>query len=121
MSISKRHYGKAYTGYPNFGSPDEFAYALKDAGFDVFLTANNHCLDKGKKGVERTIMMLDSIRVKHLGTYVNEEKKNVLYPMMIVKNDIRIGMLNYTYDTNGIPIQAPNIVNLIDKNKLSQI
>ena len=110
--------GKAYTGYPNFGSPDEFAYALKDAGFDVFLTANNHCLDKGKKGVERTIMMLDSMQVKHLGTYVNEEKKNVLYPMMIVKNDIRIGMLNYTYDTNGIPIQAPNIVNLIDKKQI---
>lgn len=110
--------GKAYTGYPCFGSPDEFAYALKDAGFNIFLTANNHSLDKGKKGVERTIMMLDSMQVKHLGTYINEEKRNILYPMMIIKNGIRIGMLNYTYDTNGIPVQAPNIVNLIDKKQI---
>lgn len=110
--------GKGYTGYPNFGSPDEFAYALKDAGFDVFLTANNHSLDKGKKGVERTIMMLDSIQVKHLGTYINEEKRNALYPMMIVKNGIRIGLLNYTYGTNGIQAQTPNIINLIDKKQI---
>lgn len=110
--------GKTYTGYPSFGSPDEFAYALKDAGFDVFLTANNHCLDKGRKGVERTIQILDSIQVKHLGTYTNEEKRNIHYPMIIVKNGIRIGMLNYTYGTNDIAVQAPNIVNLINKKQI---
>ena len=27
--------GKPYTGYPAFSAPDEFAYALKDAGFGV--------------------------------------------------------------------------------------
>lgn len=111
--------GRAYTGYPCFGSPDEFAYALKDAGFDIFLTANNHCLDKGKRGMERTIMMLDSMQVKHLGTYVDEEKRNIFHPMMVVKNGIRIGMLNYTYGTNGIEAQAPNVVNLIDKKQMT--
>ena len=45
---------KNYTGYPRFGSPDEFAFTLKDTGFDVFLTANNHILDKDKKGLEVT-------------------------------------------------------------------
>lgn len=110
--------GRAYTGYPCFGSPDEFAYALKDAGFDIFLTANNHSLDKGKIGVERTIMMLDSMQVKHLGTYINKEKRNLFDPMMIVKNGIRIGMLNYTYGTNGIEVQAPNVINLIDKKQI---
>lgn len=107
--------GKAYTGYPCFGSPDAFAYALKDAGFDIFLTSNNHSLDKRKQGLERTITMLDSMQVKHLGTYVDQDKKNLYYPMMIIKNGIRIAMLNYTYGTNGIEIQSPNIINLIDK------
>lgn len=110
--------GKRYTGYPTFGSPDAYAYSLKDAGFDVFLTSNNHSVDKGSKGIERTIKMLDSIGVKHLGSYIDQEKRELLYPMMIVKNGIRVAMLNYTYGTNGINIPAPNIVNLIDKKQI---
>lgn len=106
--------GKPYTGYPSFSSPDEFAVALKEAGFDIFLTANNHCLDKGKKGLERTILMLDSIRVRHLGTYTDEKSRSFRYPLMLKKNDIRIALLNYTYGTNGIKPQPPNIVNYID-------
>jgi poly-gamma-glutamate synthesis protein (capsule biosynthesis protein) len=42
--------GEPYRGYPQFSAPDEFASALKDAGFDILLTANNHCLDRGIKG-----------------------------------------------------------------------
>ena len=32
------------------------------------------------------------------------------------KNNIKIGMLNYTYGTNGIPVTKPTFVNLIDKS-----
>ena len=38
--------GQPYTGYPCFSAPDEFPIALQNAGFDLFLTANNHCLDR---------------------------------------------------------------------------
>lgn len=110
--------GKNFTGYPSFGAPDAFAYALKDAGFNVFLTANNHSLDKRKHGLERTIDILDSLRIKHLGTYINQDKKDLYYPLMVIKNGIRIAMLNYTYDTNGISIQKPNVINLIDKKQI---
>ena len=65
--------GKPYCGYPTFSAPDEYLAAIKDAGFDLLLTANNHCLDKGKKGLERTILMLDSLRMTHIGTYLNDE------------------------------------------------
>lgn len=110
--------GRRYSGYPMFGSPDEFAVALKDAGFDIFLTSNNHCVDKGKKGLERTIQVLDSLQIKHLGTYVNQEKRDLFYPMMVIKNGIRIALLNYTYGLNGLQVQVPNIVNLIDKQQM---
>lgn len=51
--------GKPYTGYPAFSAPDEYAVALKNAGFDIFLTANNHCLDRrSSKGLLRTIQVL---------------------------------------------------------------
>ena len=42
--------GRPYRGYPMFSAPDEYLQAIKDAGFDILLTANNHCLDRGKKG-----------------------------------------------------------------------
>lgn len=110
--------GKPYTGFPNFSAPDQFAFALKDAGFDIFLTANNHCLDKLQKGLERTIYMLDSMNVKHTGTFTDSLKRELFYPLMIIKNGIRIAMLNYTYSTNGIPTSKPNVVNSIDKEQI---
>jgi len=110
--------GENYAGYPRFGSPDAYAYALKDAGFDIFLTANNHILDRGKKGLERTVMMLDSMKVKHTGVFIDEEKRDLYYPLMMIKNGIRIAMLNYTYDTNSYTPTKPNVVNYIDKKQI---
>jgi poly-gamma-glutamate synthesis protein (capsule biosynthesis protein) len=106
--------GKPYTGYPAFSAPDEYAVALKEIGFDVFLTSNNHCLDRRRKGLERTIHVLDSLGVRHLGTYRDREEKMRNYPMMLTKNGIRIAFLNYTYGTNGISVTPPNEVNYID-------
>ena len=103
--------GKPYRGYPSFSAPDEFLYAIKDAGFDVLMTANNHCLDKGSKGLERTIMMLDSLNLPYAGTYINEEKRRERYPLLVEKNGFRIVFLNYTYGTNGLEPVSPRIVN----------
>jgi poly-gamma-glutamate synthesis protein (capsule biosynthesis protein) len=52
--------GPPFAGYPQFSAPDSLATALKNAGFDILVNANNHCLDRGKKGMERTISVLDS-------------------------------------------------------------
>jgi poly-gamma-glutamate synthesis protein (capsule biosynthesis protein) len=107
--------GKPYKGYPCFSAPDEYAQALKNAGFNLFLTANNHCLDTGKKGLERTIFMLDSFQIDYTGTFANKKEREKLYPKLLEINEIRIALLNYTYDTNGIEAQNPNVVNYIDK------
>jgi len=106
--------GAPYSGYPNFCSPDELAKAVQDAGFDIFLTANNHCMDRGARGLNRTIATLDSLGIEHLGTYRNQAERDSLYPYIIQKGSMRIALLNYTYDTNGIPVPEPCIVNLID-------
>ncbi len=45
--------GKPYSGYPCFSAPDGYEDYVASCGVDVFLTANNHILDKGKKGLER--------------------------------------------------------------------
>lgn len=112
--------GKPYSGYPAFCAPDEYLYAIKEAGFDVLLTGNNHCLDRGRKGLERTILMLDSLNILYAGTYRNEEERQQRYPLLIHKNGFKIAFLNYTYGTNGIKTTPPNIVNYIDKDIILQ-
>ncbi|MDR2860109.1 MAG: CapA family protein [Mediterranea sp.] len=112
--------GMPYTGYPAFSAPDEYLIAIKDAGFDVLLTANNHCLDRGRDGLERTVLMLDSLRILSVGTYVNEEDRTNRYPLLIEQNGFRISLLNYTYGTNGIPVTPPNVVNFIDKEVMEK-
>ena len=106
--------GKPYTGYPLFSSPNEYATALKNAGFNIFFTANNHALDTGQKGLEQTIRVIKEQGAKQTGTFKTKEKRDLHYPLMIIKNGIRIAFLNYTYGTNGLVVKEPNIVNLID-------
>ena len=106
--------GKPYTGYPTFSAPDDYLKGIVDAGFDVLLTSNNHCLDRGQQGLERTLTVLESFEVPHLGTYRNIEERERTYPYLLEKNGFRIALLNFTYDTNGIESTPPNIVNYID-------
>lgn len=106
--------GTPYKGYPRFSAPDELMVALKDMGMDVLVTANNHCVDRGREGLERTIHMLDSFNILHTGTFVDEVSKLNDHPLIIEKHGFVLALLNYTYGTNGLPVTSPSIVNLID-------
>lgn len=106
--------GPPYKGYPAFSSPDELAFATRDAGFDVLVTANNHALDRGYKGFDRTLSMLDSLQFLRAGSYHDSLDRDTLYPLIFEKNTIRIALLNYTYGTNGLKIAKPYIINRID-------
>lgn len=112
--------GKPYRGYPSFSAPDEFLYAVKEAGFDVLLTGNNHCLDRGSRGLRRTVQMLDSLNIPFAGTYMDVEERQERYPLLVEKNGFRIAFLNYTYGTNGLEPQPPHIVNYIDKERIKE-
>ena len=111
--------GEPYTGYPQFSSPISLAAALKDAGFNVLATANNHTLDRGKTGLERTINVLDSIGIQHTGSFKDKTVRDTCYPLIINKNNFKIALLNYTYGTNGLIVEQPNIVNYIDTVQIS--
>lgn len=104
-----------FGGYPSFCAPDSFLYAAKGAGFDVLLFANNHCLDRGKRGALRTMQMMDSLGIIHCGVYRDSIDRSNRYPLILEKNNTKIAILNYTYGTNGIPVPPPLIVNFIDK------
>jgi hypothetical protein len=106
--------GKPYKGYPTFSSPDALARACRDAGFDILTTANNHAADRGPKGIVRTIRVLDSLGIRHTGTWINSEARDTLSPLMISLNGITLALLSYTYGTNGIVVPPPAIVSYID-------
>ncbi len=105
---------RGYSGYPTFNSPDEYLHALKDAGFDMLLTANNHSLDKGKKGLLRTIDKIDEAELFHTGTFKSQEERDSL--QIIEVNGISFVVFSYSYGTNGIPVPEGEdyLINLID-------
>jgi poly-gamma-glutamate synthesis protein (capsule biosynthesis protein) len=106
--------GEPYSGYPMFSAPDAFAEDLKKVGFDILVTANNHTVDKGRKGLERTLSILDSLNILHTGSFRNQQQHDSTTPLMIEAKGVKIALLSYTYGTNGIPVPKPNVVNLID-------
>ncbi|HOZ13271.1 MAG TPA: CapA family protein [Tenuifilaceae bacterium] len=106
--------GEPYSGYPQFSSPDNLVDGLMSAGVDVLVTANNHSVDRGKDGIIRTIDVLSQKGIPHTGTFKDSAHRETINPLIIDKNGFRLGLLNYTYGTNGIPVPLPVIVNLID-------
>lgn len=106
--------GSPYSGYPQFSSPDELVDGLTNAGVNVLVTANNHTVDRGKKGITRTVDVLNDKRIPFAGAYKDSIQRDSLYPLILEHNGIRLGLLNYTYGTNGIPVPEPTVVNLID-------
>jgi len=108
-----------YTGFPCFSAPDEWAYTLQRAGFDMFLTANNHTLDRRDYGLRRTLDVLNRLNIDHIGTYKDAIQRKHLVPFIKNINGIKIGFLNYTYGTNGIEAKDGAEVALIDRRKMA--
>ena len=108
-----------FSGFPMFCTPDSYASALKDAGFDLFLNANNHTLDRRDNGLRRTVRVLDSLGVAHTGTYTDAAARNASVPLVRDINGFKVAFLNYTYGTNGIDIQGNVVVDYIDRKKMS--
>ncbi|MFD0958891.1 CapA family protein [Paenibacillus chungangensis] len=109
-----------YTGYPTFNAPVELAEALNNAGFNLLSTANNHSLDKGEKGLLATLDNLRELGMQHIGTAASQEEADTL--VISEKNGIKMGLLAYTYGTNGIPVPEgkPYLVALIDEEKIKE-
>ena len=81
-----------------FNAPDAFLEAIREAGFDFLSTANNHCLDRGVRGVDATIGKLDALGLRHTGTYrTSGEAKQ---PCVLNVKGLRIGVVSCTFETN---------------------
>ncbi len=103
-----------YTGYPCFRSPVALAEALRDAGVDAAVLANNHCCDGGAAGIRTTAEVLDSCGILRTGVFADSLDRQKHHPLLLACGDVPIALLNYTYSTNGLPVPKGAAVNCID-------
>lgn len=109
----------AFSGYPQFNGPLSLARTLKEVGFDILTTANNHVLDQYEAGLVNTLDVLDDYGIHHTGSSRTLEEQETA--LIVEVSGIRIGIISYTYGTNGIPLPKgkPYMVNLLDMEKIS--
>ena len=101
--------GPPYTGYPAFSTPDWYADYVARCGADVFLLANNHILDRGRTGFERTLMVYGKLR-DSLGTRFTGAGVS---PLILQRRGLNIALVNFTYGTNVAPeTGAPDVMRM---------
>lgn len=116
-----------YSSYPTFNSPNELADALKNAGFDLLSTINNHSFDKRDLGVNRTLSTLKEKGFDTVGTRENSSDNEYIIKDI---NNIKVGITSYSYGDvrndnkylNGIKISEDcedkmNVFDSSDVNK----
>lgn len=107
--------------YPMFNSPQDVGYDLQELGFDVVGIANNHMLDKGAKGLEKTIAFWKNMEgVLLIGGYDSREDYDTV--RVLEKNGIKIAFLAYTYGTNGLTKAAssPVVIPYINEDDITR-
>jgi hypothetical protein len=90
-----------YTAYPRFNSHPSIAQDLVAAGVDVVSTANNHSLDRGPVGVDRTIESLRTAKLDFFGT--REQTGPERFYTITEVDGVKIAWIACTKTTNQIP------------------
>lgn len=85
--------------YTNFNTPKAFLVALKNAGVSLLTTANNHALDRGILGLQKTCEALDELQLAHTGTYRSlQDSEQILVHDV---DGVNVAFLSFTYGTNS--------------------
>ncbi len=82
-----------------FSGPRQGAKLLRDAGFDVVATANNHSWDRGERGLLQSLVHLDSAGVAHAGT--GADLREAWRPALVERKGWRIAVFSLTRVFNG--------------------
>ena len=114
--------GPPYSGYPAFCAPDSYAGYAADCGVDIFLTANNHILDKGASGALRTLEVYRGMKERGIldtGCFADSVSMQERYPLIVEKKGLRIAFVNFTYGTNVTADSGFPAVCMMDREKIA--
>ncbi len=103
-----------YKGYPMFNYHPSIVTDLKNAGFDILQTANNHSLDRHQLGADRTIDAIKKAGLAFTGTRHRENMNapwHTVTPVKAAGGSFNIAWLGCAYGTNEIPDRANQVLN----------
>lgn len=86
-----------YAGFPRFNAPAAYLRDLKDTGFDIVSTANNHSMDTELEGVLSTMDSAKEAGLDYVGSF-KDKTERILYKEV---KGIKFAFLAYTYGCNG--------------------
>ena len=114
-----------YQGNPSFNCPDALLDSLTGAGYDMLLTANNHCYDTVMTGLKRTVEQVRKAGMTAVGTRLSSDEPR--YAVVDV-NGIQLGITCYTYTmvmdegkprlNNNSQVEQPELVNYFSTENL---
>lgn len=105
VDLQEPYDGEAYTGAGfSFNAHSALAMALKNTGFNIVSTANNHALDRGSNGVDLTIDALREAGIEHIGTRRSTECRHDASAPYVTKNinGLEIAFFAWTLPSNGV-------------------
>ena len=100
--IAPKLYVTPYNGLTMRAEP-KAAEVLRDAGFTMAITANNHAFDQGDQGIRDTIQHLFAAGMGSAGTGLTEE--GAFEPWIFSKRGVKVGLLAATLLRNFPPKQ----------------
>lgn len=109
-----------YSGYPLFSAPESILWQAQKSGIELFLLANNHLMDKGKRGLLNTIEVYEAANAKYIGAYRSKDDQQRLSPACYNIKGIRFAILNFTYGTNGLAVPEPCRINMMDTTHIKE-
>lgn len=94
--------GKVYSGTNFlFNYHPRILSDLKNSGYDLITSANNHALDRYSIGINRTISAAQNIGLPTVGTRHSDNNEGVFYKIATI-NNLRVAFLGCTEMINGM-------------------
>ena len=84
-------------GFPRFNVPAAYLKDLKETGFDIVSTANNHSMDTELEGVFSTMEAAKEAGLDYVGSF-KDKSDRILFKEV---KGIKLAFLAYTYGCNG--------------------
>ena len=94
--------GRVYTSYPLFNYPPRLLADLQASGVDVVSTANNHSLDRGPLGVDRTLAAAQDLGLATAGTRESTGQRRG-WSSVVHRGDFKVAWIACSFSTNGLP------------------
>lgn len=91
--------GPPYSGYPAFSTPEDIVDNLRDIGFDLAITANNHQMDFDYPGLVKSAGVFKEKGFPNLGTRTKETDPKFLIQEI---NGMKIGLTAFTYESERL-------------------